>query len=1505
MKYTLITLLILSCSVVSMGQLDVTSATNVEPFTPTTIIENVLLGEGVEILSLTHSGRAESVGSFTNGATTLNMDAGIILSTGKTRDIAQNGSEFGTERLNTSNVDPDMNLLAENILPSGSNTSTFDLNVVTIEFIPTTDTLKFRYIWASEEYPEFNCSEFNDIFGFIISGPGYAGPYENGGENIAKVPGTDFPVAINTINNGTVSTDGDISFCTSPIGSTDFASLYVDNNGSSSHPVFDGYTIGLEAIAPVQPCQTYRIKMMVADLGDPDYDSGIFLEAGSFRTEALMPTVTTASVDNSIAEGCQAAVVSFTNARTIASDFDLGIEVSGSAVEGVDFVTLDPNDFIIPAGELTTNISIEGIEDNIDEGVEFVAISYNQSFCKRDTIYLSIRDHVLESKALPMDSIICKGESVDLDVSSPTAFPEPQVFTNTDALDIVPTNTTVFSPIEVSGVSAFSLNEQTIPTVCFSINHGWIDDLEIYLRSPNGTLVELTTDNGGGGDNYTNTCFTLSGTTSITDTGSSAPYTGSWLPEGDLTKLIGENPNGTWQLVLTDDSNSFNGTLIEWSITFPAIYDIYYDWISQNVSCQDCPMNTVSPTDTTLYKVELTDSYGCSIQDSIRVIPVDSLDAPTITCGTATENSVSFEWGGVNGAQGYEVNVDNTGWQSANGPLSHNVTGLGINTDVTISVRAIFDCGAKVATFTCRSSDCTPATLSVDNINMVNCQGGNDGSISIAAAGGTPPYSFTLDGLSNADGVFSNLSAGNYTVQFTDALACDNTLSFEITEPSVLSSSIAIDQEISCSNIQDGSLSINVQGGTEPYNYIWSNTANVASLTDLAAGTYRVTITDIGNCEHIDSITLTAPDELIASVFTSDIQCASANDGTAMASASGGTSPYSFQWDSNANNAVTENITDLAPGAYTVTVTDANNCTATAQASIVDIDPLSATITGTDPTCIAPNSGQANISVQGGAAPYDYLWNDMANSTTETATNLTSGQYIVTVTDANNCSLLDTILLSDPAPFTVSSSAEHNVCEGYNNGSITLTVTGASNPTFLWSNGMTDAQIANLASGEYCVTVTDDMECSSTLCETITEPAALSYEETITLAGCQGQNNGSISLNISGGVGPYQIQWEGLTSTDFLIEQLAAGNYAATITDANACEKEYTGTVSEETPFTAMLSGSDLSCNSSADGSVDISISNSVGALTYEWSGPNDYMSNTQNITGLEAGSYNVTIQDPATGCQHIDAISLSQPDELTVQSQGMDVVCHGESTGSINIQAQGGSAGYSYSVDGGNMFGDSGVVSGLEADSFYIVVRDANNCEAFDTVILSQPLEPVIVEAEDQHKIKFGESVTLTASTNVASAFIQGISWTPDEYLSCNDCLETVSTPELSTTYLVEVTDQDGCTGNKAISVIVDRNPTVLVANIFSPNGDNVNDYLTVVTDNVLVKSIDRFEIYDRWGSQVYLATNMPPDGSFQGWDGTFKGDELNPGVFVWAAMVTLIDGTQLQYTGDVTIVK
>ncbi|MEL6274699.1 MAG: choice-of-anchor L domain-containing protein, partial [Bacteroidota bacterium] len=338
---------------------------NGPPFTPQSLIETVLLGDGVEVISVDYDGNPASVALFQNGGNLIGMDRGIVMSTGVTETgggligVDNNGSEFADNDLpNSINTDPDLAMLTPNVLQ--------DVTSYTISFRPFGDTLRFRYAFASEEYPEYVCNTFNDVFGFFISGPGINGPFTNNAENIALIPGTTLPVQINNVNPGVVGdAGGDIDNCTPPDGSLAFSQFYIDNNLSNTHPVYDGFTTVFTAEAVVIPCEIYTIRLVIADVGDGAFDSGVFLEARSFSGNNVDLAFGELSIDGTMAEGCRAAVLNFTNSTPVPQDRPLAVTFLGDATPGVDY-TMPPSSIVIPAGDSVVSVVLEAFEDNID-----------------------------------------------------------------------------------------------------------------------------------------------------------------------------------------------------------------------------------------------------------------------------------------------------------------------------------------------------------------------------------------------------------------------------------------------------------------------------------------------------------------------------------------------------------------------------------------------------------------------------------------------------------------------------------------------------------------------------------------------------------------------------------------------------------------------------------------------------------------------------------------------------------------------------------------------------------------------------------------------------------------------------------------------------------------------------------------------------------------------------------------------------------------------------------
>ena len=370
------------------------------PYTPQNLITNVFLGDGVEVLNVTYQGNNQSVGFFNNGVQDIGMARGIVMTTGfavtQLANIGVNApgaTQASVPSSGNAFTDPDLLAIA------GQGTAINDVCKYTITFRPFSDTLRFKYAFGSEEYPEYVCSGFNDVFGFFINGPGITGPYANNSKNIALIPGTNLPVRINNVNSGQVGDNGTEDNCRDPRGSLAFSEFYNDNEGSNQLPVYDGFTDVFIAEAIVMPCSTYTIKLVICDVGDASFDSGVFLEAKSFGSGSIDVAISGLNVDGGLAEGCRSGEIAFTLPRRTEADYDIDFSIGGSALNGVDYSAI-PTQITIPAGDSVAIFSLEAFEDNVFEGDETIELSVQLDPCTRDTFVILIKENPLEKPAI-------------------------------------------------------------------------------------------------------------------------------------------------------------------------------------------------------------------------------------------------------------------------------------------------------------------------------------------------------------------------------------------------------------------------------------------------------------------------------------------------------------------------------------------------------------------------------------------------------------------------------------------------------------------------------------------------------------------------------------------------------------------------------------------------------------------------------------------------------------------------------------------------------------------------------------------------------------------------------------------------------------------------------------------------------------------------------------------------------------------------------------------------
>jgi uncharacterized protein YdbL (DUF1318 family) len=381
---------------------------------------------------------------------------------------------------------------------------------------------------------------------------------------------------------------------------------------------------------------------------------------------------------------------------------------------------------------------------------------------------------------------------------------------------------------------------------------------------------------------------------------------------------------------------------------------------------------------------------------------------------------------------------------------------------VTINYSAMGDCGQMdtcSATFTVELEP--SCTVTVDQ--NVNCFNGNEGQATVTPQGGTQPYLYVWNDPNNqTTETATGLIAGIYEVTVTDANGCTTSCSVEITQPPELILQ-CVDGFVLCFGDNDGSVSVNVNGGIPGYSYIWSDPLNqtMQTATGLSAGFYTVTVTDINGCSDICTAEVSEPlEELTLSLIPTNVDCSGESTGSIDLTVTGGTQAYTYDWDNDGTGDYDdpEDLNNLSAGSYSITVLDANGCSESASVTIVQPDfALELLTTHTDVDCNGNNIGSIDLTVTGGTSPYTYDWDNDGtgdNDDTQDLSNLFAGTYTVVVYDAFGCSDTTSVTIIQPDFELELSTAQINVdCNGNNIGSIDLTVTGGTQPyTYDWDN---------------------------------------------------------------------------------------------------------------------------------------------------------------------------------------------------------------------------------------------------------------------------------------------------------------------------------------------------------------------------------------------------------------------------------------------------------------------
>jgi hypothetical protein len=501
----------------------------------------------------------------------------------------------------------------------------------------------------------------------------------------------------------------------------------------------------------------------------------------------------------------------------------------------------------------------------------------------------------------------------------------------------------------------------------------------------------------------------------------------------------------------------------------------------------------------------------------------------------------------------------------------------------------------------------------------------------------------------------------------------------------------------------------------------------------------------------------------------------------------------------------------LSAGIYTFTITDGSGNTVSDEVLLENPESISITGTVIQPQCQGVNDGSIQLVVEGGAAPYSFVWSN--GSTDQNQVNLTAGLYSVEVTDANNCSATQSLTLSNETSLSVLTDVMQPSCQDGTAGSITLTTSGGTEPySYIWSNGMETATVDNLTDGYYRVTISDQSGCEFKRTIPIVTETGIEATVTTTKANCFNDPVGAIDLTISSGTAPFTVEWSnGATSED--ISGLTAGKYTATITDALGCVETINAYVLQNNIQVTYNALQTPSCSDAEDGSIDISVSNGTEPYSFLWSTG----ATTEDVSGLSGGKYTLTITD-AVGCTLEKVINLSAPAPLQISYGLTQDICAG--TQSISVNAAGGSPDYSYRWSDGST---GNQLVGVTPGIYNVSVTDSKSCSASLEIVVPELQQLTTCTIGDpSQEVVCGSAGNILKSTVTDAASYQWSVTSADAGWAITSSGDQSSiqfssgSSGTSATFILTVTYEGGCeyTCEKTMDVCLE-----------DPNQDNTTD--------------------------------------------------------------------------------
>ncbi|MBX7202099.1 MAG: gliding motility-associated C-terminal domain-containing protein [Bacteroidia bacterium] len=845
------------------------------------------------------------------------------------------------------------------------------------------------------------------------------------------------------------------------------------------------------------------------------------------------------------------------------------------------------------------------------------------------------------------------------------------------------------------------------------------------------------------------------------------------------------------------------------------------------------------------YVAEVTDANGCKAQVQVEIIQPDMLTASMqlnnsscgLSNGTATVQPQGgtlpyfFQWsngsqqnqaialpegnisvlvsdanacqfstsGQVAGGAGLSIQVNILQEISCNGAQDgsigiHSLTSLAsiqwsngandmINANIgagTYQVIAIDNGGCKdTVSISLIEPPALTATLQVSPATCLD----SNGTALVNASGGRAPYTFLWsNGTSSAQR--NNLTSGNYQVQISDAAGCKLDQTVNVTSETTLRIAALSISDVSCYGLSDGKAAVTFSGANGSVSYRWSDGSTDASLINLSAGSFSITLTDQSGCTTSKTFAVNQPDQMHISVSTNDVKCKGESNGTALALVTGGTLPYNYSWDGFNGTDMRSNI---MAGSYSLEVSDAMGCKQASSYRIDEPDALAIEAGITQARCGLSN-GKIELAVSGGTAPYTFTWENGTMGQLRSA--IPAGQYQIQVQDGQGCMAEAAYTILDPGPPVISvAQVQHVSCNGLGNGKIILAGNGGVGALQVrWNDNSGGAFERNmLQPGNYIAVLSDSLGCTDTSTVEILEPLPLMLELHAENVRCADGADGKIFTQISGGTTPYRYEWSDGTTQVAQRSQLTAGNWSVNVKDANECQITKAIQINQPDKLQLSIETKAANCFGSLDGFALAKTQGGIPPYQYKWSNG----ASTMQADSLGTGIYQVYVSD-SNACGISGKAAISQPSQLSGGITGKPHICQGDSVLLI-ASGNGGIPPYTFSWSHGSHA--EKIIHRPDSTHYYQAsVFDAHGCNADMNKQVKVMDLPVIEMLSSKQAICAGECVTLEAKYFAQQTYLwrDGFGSTRTG-ASANYCYQN----QASVSYSLQVQNEFQCTTN------------------------------------------------------------------------------------------------------------